>query len=344
MNRWVATAICTTAGVVATSARVVEQQPRISERVDVARVMIDVRVLDGYEPVAGLTAEDFEVRIDGRRVRVDSAIWASDPVRPENDGMDPAFATGTTREEPISAGGLVVFLFQKSMEYQRITGLMRMLLDTTTFLDTVNPADRIAVLSFDSHLNIWSDFTRSPERLRPIFQRGILLERPPPVSPSPDVSLMARLSTEDAAHAYSIERSLELVGKALEPLAGAKSIVLVGHGFGRKSLMGVSMEGEYDSAARALLAARASVFSLDVTRADYHDLEAGLKIVSEQTGGFFARTHIFPALALKRLAGVLAGYYVLFVEKPRGDSGWHDIDVRLRGRKGTVLARSGYIG
>jgi hypothetical protein len=158
------------------------------------------------------------------------------------------------------------------------------------------------------------------------------------------VSLLANLSADEARRAFSIEKSLELIAHALEPLAGAKAVVLIGHGFGRYGVSGVSMEAGYEPAARALLAARASVFSLDVTQADYHSLEAGLQLVSEQTGGFFRRTHLFPALALKRLAAALAGYYVLFVEKPKGPSGWHDLDVRVLGRTGTVLARAGYIG
>ena len=90
-------------------------------------------------------------------------------------------------------------------------------------------------------------------------------------------------------------------------------------------------------ARRALVASRTSVFSLDVTDADYHSLEAGLQLVSEQTGGFYARTHIFPDLAMRRLSGALAGYYVLFVEKPESRRTIHDIEVDLTRRKGHVL-------
>jgi hypothetical protein len=85
------------------------------------------------------------------------------------------------------------------------------------------------------------------------------------------------------------------------------------------------------------------VFSLDVTNADYHSLEAGLKLVSEQTGGFFARTHIFARQAMRRLTGALAGYYALFVEKPEVGRETHEIEVHLARRKGTVLARTAYV-
>ena len=139
-------------------------------------------------------------------------------------------------------------------------------------------------------------------------------------------------------HAYGVERALELIGDALKGLPGSKSLVLIGHGFGRFSSTGVRMEDDYDPARRALLASRTSVFSLDVTDADYHSLEAGLQTVAEQTGGFYARTHVFPDLAMRELSGALAAYYVLFVEKPENRRTRHDIAIELTRRKGRVLA------
>ena len=102
----------------------------------------------------------------------------------------------------------------------------------------------------------------------------------------------------------------------MHDLPGSKSIVFIGHGFGRLGWTGVTMEHGYEDARDALMAARASVFSLDVTNADYHSLDAGLQLVSRETGGFFARTHLFTQQAMNRLTSVLAGYYVLFLEQP----------------------------
>ena len=45
------------------------------ERVEVARVVIDVRVVDDDgQPIPGLTPEDFQVRIDEEPVRVETAF------------------------------------------------------------------------------------------------------------------------------------------------------------------------------------------------------------------------------------------------------------------------------
>ena len=93
-------------------------------------------------------------------------------------------------------------------------------------------------------------------------------------------------------------------------------------------------EDAYGEARRALQAARASVFCLDVTDADSHTLEAGLQMTAEDTGGFFARTHLFTEQAMQRLAGALAGHYVLFVEATApSDKRWHAIEVELVGRR-----------
>jgi len=106
----------------------------------------------------------------------------------------------------------------------------------------------------------------------------------------------------------------------------------------QSAFSGVSMENNYGAARQALVDARTSVFSLDVTDADYHSLEAGLQIVSEQTGGFYAKTHLFPDIAMRQLAGALAGYYALFVEKADSPGAVHDIKTELTHRKGRVLA------
>ena len=86
--------------------------------------------------------------------------------------------------------------------------------------------------------------------------------------------------------------------------------------------------------------ARAAVFSIDVTQADYHSLEVGLQSVSQETGGFYERSFHFPDRTVKRLAGALAGHYVLLVEASDEISEWAELSVKLTRRRGTVLART----
>jgi VWFA-related protein len=318
-----------------------QQKPdRYSERVEVTRVLLDARVLDPRgQPVRDLQADDFEVEIGGKTARVESIEWVSGGPAQEEHLESAALDIASEQHR----GRLIVFVFQKSLERSRIVGFMRMLVEARGLLDSLTPRDRVAVLSFDSQLHIWLDFTNDFDRIRRVFRRGILFERAAAVQESTGPSLVRVLDSSTAKRTYSIEKALRRIGEGLEDLPGAKSIVLVGHGFGRLGLIGVTMDNEYDAMRDALQRARASVFSLDVTQADYHSLEAGLQMVASETGGFFARTHIFTGLAMKMLTGALAGHYVLFIEQPPLERGVHSINVKLTRHKGQVFANRTYV-
>jgi VWFA-related protein len=311
-----------------------KQARRYTEQVDVERVLVDVRVLDNEGlPVLGLGADDFSVKIGGKPVPIESTMWVG------NDRSDDVSAAA----DDVRQGRLIIFLFQKDFDSSRLRGLMRMLIESQSFIDELTPRDRVAVLSFDSQLKIWLDFTSDRDAVRRVLQRGILFEDSPTVpDTSSAASLAARLDRATASKTHTIEKALHRIADAVHDLPGSKSIVLIGHGFGRLGWTGVTMDHGYEDARDALMAARASVFSLDVTNADYHSLDAGLQLVSRETGGFFARTHLFTGQAMNRLTSVLAGYYVLFLEQPKVGPGVHDVHVRLTRRQGTVLARDSY--
>ena len=163
-----------------------QETPRFTDRVDVARILIDARVLDDHgNPIAGLAADDFKVKIDGKIARVESATWIGGRAA-DADAALPPMTTPLARDaDNLSQGRLIVFLFQKDLEPSRIFGLMRMLLKSRRLLDTLTSNDRIAILSFDSRLRIWTDFTNDRERLDRVLRmtscsrdRPNLLSRP----------------------------------------------------------------------------------------------------------------------------------------------------------------------
>ena len=316
------------------------QQPQFTDRVDVARIVVDVRALDSMgRAIPGLTAEDFAVKFGGQPARVESATWVG-AASGESPATEPA--AGGFPEGAVPRGRLIVLLFQKDLEPRRIAGLMRMLFRAKTFLDTLGADDRVAVVSFDSHLKIWLDFTNDRAAVRRVLERGLLLERPRPIGePESEISLTRTLSQDAGRRAYPIEKGLRLIGEALEPLPGSKSIVLFGHGFGRYTANGVMMENGYGEALAALQRARAAVFSIDVTLADYHSLEVGLQSVSEETGGFYERSFHFSDRAVQRLVGALAGHYVLLVEAPERASEWTAVSVKVTRRGATVPGTNG---
>jgi len=327
----------------ATASLSLPPQPQFTDRVDVSRIVVDVRALDGMgRAIPGLSAEDFSASIGGKPARVESVTWVGAGAEPSSPGVE--WQSTAPGDGGLRRGRLILFLFQKDLEPHRIGGLMRMLFRAKTFLDSFGPDDRVAVVSFDSHLKIWLDFTTDRAPVPRILDRGLLLESPRPIGePADAISLTRTLSQAAGRRAYPVEQALRLIGEALEPLPGSKSIVLFGHGFGRYTAAGVMKEKGYDEALAALQRARAAVFSIDVTLADYHSLEAGLQSVSEETGGFYERSFHFPDRTIQRLVGALAGHYVLIIDAAdAAASNRTDLSLKLTRHRGTVLARSSF--
>lgn len=252
-------------------------QQTYRERVDVSRVLVDVRVMDGERPLTGLTGADFVVTIDGKPAPVDSVEWVA---AEDTDNSLPAAAllAGTV---PPPRGRWIVFFYQKKPDLSEVAGLIRVERDLSAFENIVRPDDRVAIVSFDTSLHLWLDFTSDVPRVRRVMEHDIVVSAPPRVDAGPPPSLAARLTPAVERSTDSVEKALRIVGAALEPLPGAKSIVLLGYGFTK------------------------AVFD--------------------------------------RIAGAVAGHYVLLVVPPDDRKGERRIDVALVRRKGTLLARRRYL-
>jgi len=346
-SRRLGRAACGAAALIVLSAArdALPQELRVHEQVEVPRVLIDARVVDHRgDPIASLGARDFRVLVDGRPVTLESVEWV-EGTQPFAEGLNPeqAAVTGGPIAPP---GRLIVFFFQTDFASVRLTGLMRMKARAVQMLDTLQPTDRVAVVSFDSHLRFRQDFTSDRERLGAAIHRAILFGGEERTEASPFPSLLPSFDLAAAAKAASPETGLLVVGRALEKLPGAKSLVYFGWGLGQLSggsvMRRVTMGRDYAPARAALARARATVFAIDVTDADFHDLEVGLERVAEDTGGFYAKTNVFPGQAMTRLEGALAGHYVLVVVRPDGPHGTHAISVEVSKPELTVLARPTY--
>ena len=328
------------------------QVPQVTERVEVSRVVVDLHVLDhAGQPIRGLSETDFRVRVDGQPVTIESLRWTTGPVGP-GETKPPLPASDLAADAPGGRPGrLVMLFFQKDLRPSRIEGLMPMLRQAEALVAGFAPDVRVSVASFEHHLELWSDFTTDRAAVRAILRRSILFAgRAGELVSGDPPSLAQSFDREAGRRAYSMEQALAVIGDALDRLPGSKSVVLVGHGFGRMTGVGglgasrVIYEPEYREARRLLTRARATVYCLDVTRADSHTLESGLMSLAEDTGGFFLRTNWFPGQAVSRLGEALDGHYELSFEKPDLPRGEHVIRVDLVGRKGVVFARRTYVG
>lgn len=302
-----------------------------------------VRVVNGRgEPIPDLAPEDFRVRVGGKEVPVVAVDWVgsgdAEPALPSSNLGDEGAAPEAAA--PREAGKLVVFFVQTDFETTRISGQLRLRPYTEELLATLHPADRMAVVSFDSHLHLRQDFTGDGEAVFAAIDRGMLWGDSEMGAGSGEVSLARSFDQQEAIDAASPERALEVTAEALQALPGEKVIVFLGWGMGSFSSMGVQMRPAFAPAVRALRRARASVFVLDVTSAGHHSLEVGLEAVASATGGTYAKTNVLAGVATDLVAKAISGHYIVTIDPATvpEKGGTVDIDLR-RGLKGTVLAR-----
>ena len=125
-------------------------------------------------------------------------------------------------------------------------------------------------------------------------------------------------------------------------LPGDKAMVYVGWGLGTYAFGQVWLGEDYTRARNALARGGIPVHVLDVTSADAHSLEIGLEQVAADSGGTYASTFRFPDQGPRRIAGALAGRYVLTVVWPPDLAlDRAPLAIELRGRRATVLIGPG---
>src|SRR5437764_14153178 len=94
--------IAAAAVLLALSALAQELRDRFRESVSADRVVVDVHAIDNVgNPVTGLSATDFVLRVDGRPVSIESVEWVSSEAAPVPAAS--AAATGTDIGESTAA-------------------------------------------------------------------------------------------------------------------------------------------------------------------------------------------------------------------------------------------------
>jgi VWFA-related protein len=355
----------------ATSAPSPAPTPRFGDEIAVRLVTVVVRVVDGAgNPVVALAPGDFRVRVGRHEVPVTAVDWVAggEPVAPAAEPAAPAPTSGpgvpaageppspppAAKPSPARAAEpaapapaatppgklMVIFVQADANAPSRTRGHLHTLPFVRELLAALAPEDSVAVVAFASHLELWLDFTRDRAPVPEAIYQGIRFgARPPAPAGGGSPSLARSFDIDAARRAASPERALAVTADALAALPGEKVLVFLAWGLGSFSVMGTRMTPAFAPAVRALAAARTTVFVLDVTEADYHSLEIGLRGVADATGGTYDKTNVFPALAVRRLARTIAGYYVLSLDAAALPAGGGEVAVELRGRKGNVLLR-----
>jgi len=312
--------------------------------VDVTRILTEVRVVDdaGF-PITDLGPEDFRVKISGTRTEVEAVTWI--PTTREAAALVATPQAGVTPPDPpVFAPNprLIVVLFQTDINLYRIKGVVRMAPQAADFVRNLSPTDRVAFLTFESHLELRSDFTVDHEALAEMITTTEILDSSiePPQPSSPRLS--ESFNFKQAHKAATMSDAFEVVAQALAPMPGPKTLVLFGWGVGRYNRGHSVTTPGLTNAIAALTAARTSVFSLDITTADWHTLEIGLRKLSEDTGGVYLKTHLFPDTAMDKLVRVISSYYELSIVPPPKLKHPYFIDVKVKRRGARVYVRQNH--
>lgn len=312
----------------------------ITAKAGVEKVLVDVHVLGpGGRTLHGLTPADFLLQVGGEEVPVEDVEFV--PADRSELPPPPAGASVEPGTPEFPDGRLIVLFFQADFGRHRVKGQMRMANEMVRFLDRLLPTDRVAVVSYDSHLKLRLDFTDDRKAIhRALFDTLKIGGAPDPAPSSPFPSLGAHFDVKEARDAANVERGLYVVAKALEKIPGGKSMFFLGWGL---HVNRAPADWRWHAfAVDALQGARVNVFTLDVSDADWHTLEGTLKQLAGLTGGTYAKTHVFSSQALDLAFRAIEGRYVVVFSRPDRPPGRHAIELTLRTKKGRVLARPFY--
>ena len=338
------------AGAMATafSAPVAAQKTNFGAVVEVNRLLTEVRVVDRDDlPVPDLRPDEFEVSIDGDPVEVESVTWV--PASAEVAVSAKTQAAGDDHEAWVSRaapeGRLIILVFQTDMalRHSRTAGLIKTAPLAADFVDNLGPDDKVAVFVFGTHLELRSDFTADHQAIAEAVQVQEILGGEQAQSDTGTPSLIESFDFAAARDAADMSSAFEVIARSLENIPGAKSLVFFGFGLGRMSAgQRITVGDGYDRTIQALANARCSVFSVDLTEADYHSLEHGQRKISDDTGGLYIKTFHFPEIAMQRLVRVISSYYELSIVPPPDLAESFKIKVKVTRPGTTVYVRQNH--
>jgi VWFA-related protein len=319
------------------------EKGKVQERVTVDRVVVTGRVIDRFaNPIPGLAAGDFRLRVDGRGAAIETVEWIPGRRQPEEKLVPPETPSGTAKATAMAAPPrLTVMLFQWEIAGQKDVGFVRMMRQAKRFVDSAGTDDRIAVFGFGSSLRLLQDFTAD----RVAVEEAIEKIRSPGRTGRADAAGGPALSAAAGGceRTDSIERALLCIGQALAQLPGPKTMLFFGWSAATTK---ETWRDEYPAILDAIGRAETSVSVLDVSdgrRVGPKPVLLGsLKSLASDTGGLYNETFDFPDLARQRVERSLEGYYELVFRDPTPTRGWHEVEVELLGRPGTPLFHRWY--
>ena len=275
-------------------------------------VHVDALVLDGGRPVAGLRANDFEVRDSGVVQRVDSVAFEDVPLN-------------------------VIFALDASESVQG-EPLGHLKQAALAAIELLRPADQAAVLTFDDYVALRADWTTDRAALSSAItgaQSGgatalydaaytALTLRPP--QPGRTLALVFSDGEDTASW---------LAGASTIDIARRNDAVVYAVELGQRRPWSPGFRLDVHSGVQ--LGADAARLNL---------MDRFLPILAQDTGGQVlnaARSDELRERFVRILTEFRTRYLITYSPTGVDRGGWHPLEVTLKNRKGRVIARRGYL-
>ena len=329
-------------------------QGQFEAEIDVNEVLLDVLVTDKKgNVIVGLKPEDFVVKENGKPVELTGVTFYSDRrlIGSAQEGVK-------VDEVPEDRFFILFFDDQKDEAVDSPSLLARQVDASQRAKDWVlkgrQPADWVAVVSYDKKLKVQQDFTRDGRALAEAVGDAVKGKDaegnwPSRIKQGEGPSLYAHLPQGNALRdkTESIYDALEVLAEAAGHVRGRKNLIMFSTGFGDLNAFGQYVPDQrfYPDMAQALNDNNVAVYNIDLVPAGtIHPLSNAMMKLSSDTGGQYYTNFATFSTPLKQIGEENSGYYLLSYrnEQPAGKTGFQEVEVDTTNPEFKVRARKGY--
>jgi VWFA-related protein len=341
------------------------QQPTFKSGIDLIRLDVHV-VSDDGTPVKDLTADDFDVKVNGKPAPV-RALQLLDFTRTERTASEEARYRDVSTNQESLRGRLTVLVIDESSLPEDTRPLMNSL---AKYLKTLGPDDLTALIALPRP-GLWHDFTRNTAELEALLLRTssrIALDqsKPFPIGATPTSGSVAvdRGEVPDYRNGNNLKQipswisaspteerdifyALQTLARRLKTVAGPKTLILVSSALPES----IGLD-DYHDFAKDAAAARLTIYVLkphmfqasatgNVSALDLpFEGTTGIDFLAGLTGGVVLNAVARATGVIERIGRETSGSYVIGVEPPQGIERNKPLDVTVKVKRDGLTVRS----
>lgn len=337
-----------------------QEQTQFQERVDVNEVLLDVLVTDRRgNVIVGLGPDDFVVTEDGKPVDITGVTFYSNRRLLESPNVIKNRATSID-QVPEDRFFILFFEDQKNAAGEAPQLLASQMDAVQRARDWVRrellPNDWVAVVSYDHKLKVQQDFTRDRKALVEAIndamkgkdREGNWPSRVKDDGKSPSLYAGLPRGKDLRDKTGTVYDALRVLADAAGDVRGRKNLLMFTNGLaGRINSFGQALPDPryYPEMVNSLNDNNVAVYPIDLTPAGgEHTLSDSMNLLANDTGGRYFYNFTNFSTPLAQVAQENSGYYLISyrTEKPAGQSGFQEVQVKTNNPEFRVRARKGY--